>query len=128
VAWSVVLSDAFEVEFFALDIQVQNEILASAKLLETYGPALGRPFVDTLKGSTYRNMKELRLTVRRGEWRVAFAFAPDRRAVVLCAADKRGLSQTLFYNRLIAKADQRLKAYLGDLENLKKAERRGKNP
>jgi len=126
-AWSVVLSDAFEAEFLDLDIKVQDEILASAKLLETYGPALGRPFVDTLKGSTYRNMKELRLTVRRGEWRVAFAFAPDRRAVVLCAADKRGVSKSLFYDRLIAKADQRLKAYLEGLEDFRKGIRRGKN-
>ena len=36
------------------------------------------------------NMKELRLSAADGEWRVAFAFDPERRAVLLVAGEKSG--------------------------------------
>jgi len=42
-----------------LDEALQDELLAHAKLLQSYGPDLGRPTVDTLKGSRHANMKEL---------------------------------------------------------------------
>ncbi len=51
---------------------VQDELLAQAKLLETFGPSLGRPRVDTLDGSRHANMKELRFNAADGVWRVAF--------------------------------------------------------
>jgi len=119
-SWTVVFHDAFEDEFLEMGEPLQNELLAHAQLLQTYGPALGRPFVDTLKGSRHRNMKELRLTVIGGEWRIAFAFAPDRQAVILCAADKQGITQRRFYDRLITKADERLEAYIARLFGAKK--------
>lgn len=37
---------------------VQNEILAHTRLLEEFGPQLGRPRVDTLNGSSHANMKD----------------------------------------------------------------------
>ena len=58
-AWDVVFDPAFEREFDALSPGVQDELLAHAKVLETFGPSLGRPRVDTLKGSRHANMKEL---------------------------------------------------------------------
>jgi hypothetical protein len=36
------------------------ELLATLKVLAQFGPQLGRPKVDTLNGSLYPNMKELR--------------------------------------------------------------------
>ena len=59
-----------------------NELLAHALLLEQFGPQLGRPRVDTLKGSRHANMKELRFDAAGGVWRVAFAFDPKRKAVL----------------------------------------------
>jgi len=79
------------------------------------GPQLGRPYVDTLKGSKYPNMKELRVTLPDGEWRVAFAFDPGRTAVLLVAANKAGVSQALFYRRLIVAADRRYGEHLAGL-------------
>lgn len=105
--WTVILHDAFDPEFEALPAAVQDELLAQAGLLKAFGPALGRPRVDTLKGSVHANMKELRFSAADGEWRVAFAFDPKRRAVLLVAGDKSGGSQARFYRRLIAKADER---------------------
>ena len=76
VKWSVVLHPDFEAEFDRLEEDVQDELLAQANLLEAFGPALGRPRVDTLKGSAHANMKELRFDASDGVWRVAFAFDP----------------------------------------------------
>jgi len=47
-------------EFKAFEASVQDGLLAVAKLLADYGPQLGRPHADTLKGSKHANMKELR--------------------------------------------------------------------
>jgi Phage derived protein Gp49-like (DUF891) len=41
-------------------------MLAQLKLLETFGPQLGRPRVDTLNGSVHANMKELRFDAAGG--------------------------------------------------------------
>ena len=58
--------------FQKLDENVQDELLAQVILLRTFGPSLGRPSVDTLKGSIHANMKELRFKTPDGVWRVAF--------------------------------------------------------
>ena len=54
VDWIVLFHEAFEPEFDRLPDDVQDEILAHATLLEQFGPLLGRPRADTLKGSKHR--------------------------------------------------------------------------
>ena len=121
--WIVRFEDEFEQEFLALEQEVQDELLAVARLLAEHGPQLGRPYVDTLKGSKHANMKELRFDAMRGVWRVAFAFDPRRHGILLVAGDKSGVRQHRFYKQLIAKADKRFAAHL---ERLKKVSvRRG---
>lgn len=110
--WIVEFADEFEPEFDVLPPSVQDELLAQAKVVEHFGPTAGRPRVDTLKGSSHANMKELRFDADDGVWRVAFAFDPRRRAVLLVAGDKSGGSEKRFYAKLIAKADQRFDAHL----------------
>jgi len=110
--WVVRLDDAFEGEFAAFDEAVQDALLAGAKLLETFGPGLGRPHADTLKGSRHANMKELRFSAAGGVWRVAFAFDTRRQAILLIAGDKAGVSERRFYQKLIATADKRYSARL----------------
>ena len=68
--------------------------------------------MDTLKGSRHANMKELRFDAADGVWRVAFAFDPRRRAILLVAGDKSGVSEKRFYKQLIARADARYEAHL----------------
>ena len=104
--------DAFEDEFDGYPRAVQDAILARAQLLEREGPQLGRPHADTLAGSKHANMKELRCNAADGVWRIAFAFDPERQAVLLVAADKAGVSERRFYRRLIAKADERFDRHL----------------
>ena len=121
--WDVEFEDAFEPEFHALDPDVQDALLAVAKLLVDYGPQLGRPYADTLKGSKHANMKELRFEAADGEWRSAFAFDTRRKAILLVAGDKSGGSQKRFYQRFIALADRRFSDHL---KKLKAATKKGK--
>ncbi|MDD1013251.1 type II toxin-antitoxin system RelE/ParE family toxin [Pseudomonas rubra] len=119
--WSIRFCPEFLADFDGLDERVQDELLGQLRVLEHRGPALGRPRVDTLKGSRHRNMKELRFDVQSGVWRVAFAFDPKRCAIVLVAGDKTGVSQQRFYRNLIRHADERFARYLsggvGHVEN-----------
>lgn len=110
--WTVLFDDAFEAEFDAFDPAVQDAILARVLLLEREGPSLGRPHADTLSGSRHANMKELRCSAAGGVWRIAFAFDPDRQAILLVGGDKSGGSEKRFYRRLIATADERFDRHL----------------
>ena len=114
--WVVEIGDEFEPEFDALHEDVRTEILALSRLLQQFGPQLGRPRVDTLKGSRHRNMKELRFDAAAGVWRVAFAFDTKRKAILLVAGDKSGVSGKRFYRELIRKADERFDAHLARLK------------
>jgi hypothetical protein len=114
------MADEFELEFDALHEDVRTEILALSVALEQFGPQLGRPRVDTLNGSCHSNMKELRFSAADGEWRVAFAFDPRRKAILLVAGDKSGGSEKRFYRELIRKADERFDAHLARLKKERK--------
>jgi hypothetical protein len=54
----------------------------------------------------------IRFEAAGGVWRIAFAFDPERRAILLVAGNKSGASQRQFYRELIRKADQRFEAHL----------------
>lgn len=110
--WQVLFQVDFLEEFYAFDLEVQDEIAAITQLLAAAGPALKRPFADTLKGSKFANMKELRFDASGGVWRLAYAFDPERHAILLVAGDKSGGSAKRFYNSLIAKADARFAMHI----------------
>lgn len=80
--WKVTFADEFAAEFVSFSEPVQDELLSQVQRLMHLGPNLGRPRVDTLKGS---NMKELRFDADGGVWRAAFAFDAKREAIVLVA-------------------------------------------
>jgi hypothetical protein len=110
--WIVLFHDDFEEELRGYPHALQDELLAHAKVLQTFGPNLGRPTVDTLKGSRHANMKELRFNWSGEVWRVAFAFDPRRNAIFLAAGNKAGADQRRFYKHLIAIADKRFDQHL----------------
>jgi len=113
--WDVEFHAEFVSEFEDLDEAVQDELLAHVLLLETFGPQLGRPRVDTLNGSRHANMKELRFQAADGVWRFAFAFDPRRQAIVLCGGDKSGGGKRRFYRHLVNVADHRFDVHLAAL-------------
>jgi len=119
VTWQVLFHEEFEAEFDALPEDVQDELLAHARLLQQFGPQLGRPRADTLSGSRHANMKELRFEAADGVWTVAFAFDPNRKAILLVCGDKSGGSEKRFYRQLIEKADARFSAHLARIKKEK---------
>ncbi|MGD1098063.1 MAG: type II toxin-antitoxin system RelE/ParE family toxin [Bryobacteraceae bacterium] len=122
--WAVDLHDDFVSEYRALHKDVQDELLAHIGLLEQFGPHLGRPRADTLNGSRHPNMKELRFDAADGAWRVAFAFDPNRKAILLVAGDKSGGSEKRFYRRLIETADERFDAHAARIKQNKEREQK----
>ncbi len=124
-AWQVEYDEAFAAEVGELAVAIREELMAHVKFLELFGPMLGRPWVDTLSGSKHANMKEMRFDADGGVWRIAFAFDPERRGILLVGGDKRGASQRAFYRGLIAKADSRFDAHLARLKS-KRAKTKGK--
>lgn len=115
--WSITFCTEFLEEFEGFEEVVQYRLLGHLRVLQTIGPKLGRPRVDTLSGSRYLNMKELRFTAGSAVWRVAFAFDPARRAVVLVGGDKGGMNQRRFYQGLIKRADERFERHLAKGEH-----------
>ena len=113
--WEVIFHEEFEPEFWKLPQGVRVEVAASMIILRERGPVLGRPKVDTLKGSHYPKMKELRLVVNGEPWRVAFAFDTERRAILLVAGNKAGIAKDRFYRNLIRIADGRFELHLKSL-------------
>lgn len=110
--WTVEAHAEFEPEYDALDPKVLRELRAMIDVLRDAGPHLARPYAGNLKGSRYANMKELRFRADGGVWRVAYAFDPSRRAILLVAGNKAGVSQRRFYKTLINVADARMDRHL----------------
>ena len=112
--WDVVFDADFETWFFGLDEAVQDAILASLPLLRERGPQLGRPHVDTVKGSAFAKMKELRLKVHGEPWRILFAFDTARAAILLVGGNKGGDKR--WYKTNIPIADERFRRHLKRLD------------
>ncbi len=94
-AWKVEFYPAFEVEYAELPPDVRVVLNDRIALLRQHGPSLGRPYADTLRESRHANMKELRFDAD-GVWRVAFAFDPNRQAILLLAENKRETMKGVF--------------------------------
>ncbi|MBB5787859.1 type II toxin-antitoxin system RelE/ParE family toxin [Jiangella mangrovi] len=88
--------------------EAQAALVADAlDRLSQDGPGLGRPLVDTIRGSRHHHLKELRARTIR----VLFAFDPQRRAVLLVGGDKRG-EWSRWYDTAVATADARYDEWL----------------
>jgi hypothetical protein len=118
--WEVIFHDDFIPEYRDLSESVQNVLVALSTILREKGPLLGRLQADTLKGSRHANMKELRFDADGGVWRVAFAFDPERKAILLVARDKGGVGQRRVYRDLLLVADRRFDQHLKTLRSQKR--------
>ncbi|XMN06625.1 type II toxin-antitoxin system RelE/ParE family toxin [Streptomyces griseobrunneus] len=92
------------------------QVTAAINLLQVEGPALGRPLVDRITGSTLSNLKELRPgSSGSGEVRILFVFDPARNAVILVGGDKSG-SWSGWYRTAIKAAEDAYEAYRDERE------------
>lgn len=108
--WEIVYSSEFEQWLHALDLDSAKSIARSLGILKEFGPMLGRPHVDTQKGSQIRNLKELRTQCRRHVYRTLSVFDATRNAVVLIGGDKTGDSK--FCQKIIPLAEEIYDDYL----------------
>jgi len=116
-SWEVEFDPTFEAWADALDQGDAEALLAAVRVLRDHGPALGRPLVDTVKGSGHKNMKELRPgSTGRTKVRVLFAFDPKRRAILLVGGDKSN-AWSKWYEVNVPIADERYDAHVRRLKD-----------
>jgi hypothetical protein len=111
--WQVEFTDQFEQWWDQLSMEEQAAIDVTVEVLQERGPGLGRPLVDTVKGSRHANMKELR--PRGGFIRILFAFDPRRMAILLLGGDKRDRWRS-WYEEMIPVADRLFDEHLATLQ------------
>lgn len=114
-AWDVELTDACLAWWDGLTEPEKESVGHSIDLLATFGPALSRPYADTLKGSRFPNMKELRAQHEGRPYRMLFAFDPRRVALILLGGDKTGDAR--WYEKALPIAEG---LYAKHLESLKR--------
>src|ERR1700722_8645238 len=112
--WEVLSDEAFAEWLDAQAVGLRREIAAHASLLKQYGPMLGRPRVDSVKGSKFPNMKELRVQWKGQPWRILFAFDPKRRSILLVGGNKQ--DDRRWYDKNIPIADARFAKHLKSME------------
>jgi hypothetical protein len=102
-AWEVEFTGEFGAWWDGLTVEEQNSIADGVYVLEEFGPTLTRPLADTVRGSEYPNMRELRIQHQGRPYRVLYAFDPRRVGVLLIGGDKTGNSR--WYEEFVPKAD-----------------------
>ena len=120
--WGVEYTDQFEEWWNGLDSAEQEDVAAKVGLLEECGPALGRPHVDTIRGSRHPNMKELIVQHAGRPYRILFAFDPRRSAILLIGGDKTGRDR--WYEEYVPRADRLYDQHLETLRREDRARRR----
>jgi len=112
--WRIVFDPDFRVWFYQQEQGFQDDAFAVLTVLAEFGPNLGRPRVDTLENSDFKNMKEIRIQYQGDPWRILFAFDPKRQSVLLVGGNKVGNKR--WYKENIPIADKRYQKYLETLE------------
>ena len=113
--WTIKTTDTFDRWFASLSDTDRVSMLAALLVLREKGPGLSRPYADTVRGSRYSNMKELRIQSRGDPIRAFFAFDPTRTGIVLCAGNKVG-NEKRFYHEMLAVADREFTNWLNRLK------------
>jgi hypothetical protein len=114
-AFEVEYTDEFEEWWDGLNVDEQKSVRESVEMLEIHGPTLARPHADTLKGSAFPNLKELRVQHEGRPYRVFFAFDPRRMAMLLIGGDKTGNNR--FYEEMVPKAEAIYAQHLIEIES-----------
>lgn len=101
--WEIKPTPEFDEWWATLDERTKAAARAKLKLTGQFGPLLPRPYADTLHGSRYPNLKELRFEFRDHPYRIFYAFDPQRTAMLLIGGSKAGDNRS--YERAVAKAE-----------------------
>jgi hypothetical protein len=112
--WRIETLEPFDRWWSILDEAERISVATILHVLEDRGPALGRPYVDQIKGSRHQHMKELRIQHRGRPLRILSAFDPRRVAVLLLGGDKAGNKR--WYEMQVPLADAAFDRHLRNLE------------
>ena len=110
--WDINSTEEYLDWFSKQNDRAKEAIFSATLLLQEFGPLLKRPYADTLKGCSIKNMKELRIRTSLHVLRIAYYFDEDRKALLLIGGDKKGKKEKDFYKKLIADAEALLIKYL----------------
>lgn len=114
--WAVETTELFDHWFHDQADALKERLLAGLNLIAEKGPNLSRPYADTVYGSKFSNMKELRVQHEGNPIRAFYAFDPVRQAIVFCAANKKGVNENRFYASMIKTADSEFEKHLKRIE------------
>jgi hypothetical protein len=115
-AWEVEVSDEFLEWYDGLREDEWSSVNNAVDILATYGPDLGCPYVDSIRGSRFPNMKELRVQHRGKPYRILFAFDPRRNAYLILGGDKTGNPR--WYFDAVRRADKIYEMHLKEIEGI----------
>jgi hypothetical protein len=113
-AYEVEFTDEFELWWHTLTPHEQGSMAYSVKILTDQGIHLKRPHADTVKGSQFTNMRELRCQHEGRPYRILYAFDPRRVAMLLLGGDKTGNAN--WYTEFIPKADKIFAQHLKEID------------
>lgn len=116
--WKVKTTDEAQAFLDGLTDDEFAKVDATIRLLQEFGPNLRRPHADSVYGSRHPNMKELRIKLGRREFRILFAFDPNREAILLVGGDKVGNKR--WYESFIERADACFDQHLTSISKEKK--------
>ena len=105
--WQIYVANEVRDWIDSLDMTTHARVVHAIDTLADVGPGLGRPLVDTIRGSSIANLKEL----RPGSVRILFVFDRWRDCILLVAGDKAN-RWTQWYREAIPQAELRYKRYL----------------
>ena len=103
--WHIEYTQEYENWFSDQEEEIKIEINAKAIVLQEFGPNLGRPYVDTIKGSKYKNLKELRIKYKNNVIRILFIFNVKRNCWLIIGGNKKGKNEEDFYSKIIKQAE-----------------------
>jgi hypothetical protein len=112
-AWEIETSDEFLSWYLDLAENEMESVNFSVDLLEQADPVLGRPHVDTLKGSKIPNLKELRVQHEGKPLRILFVFDPRRIGYLILGGDKTGKDN--WYDTFIPVAEKIYQRHLTEI-------------
>ncbi|MGB9267294.1 MAG: type II toxin-antitoxin system RelE/ParE family toxin [Terriglobales bacterium] len=113
-AWEVEFTDEFGGWWNELNEDEQTSIDRCVLLLEQFGPGLTRPYADTVRGSEFANMRELRVQHEGRPFRILYAFDPRRTGILLLGGDKTGNAR--WYEEMVPKADALFTQHLREIK------------
>jgi hypothetical protein len=111
--WEIEASDEFGTWYENLTDDEVDSVDFSIELLEQAGPVLGRPHVDTLRGSRVANLKELRVQHAGRPMRILFVFDPRRIGYLILGGDKTGNDD--WYTTFIPQAEKIYRKHLSEI-------------